>query len=47
VHYEYWGFDFFAAGMYFLVLSAVIALWSGINYHLQFFRLRQARLGRG
>ena len=47
VHYEYWGFDFFAAGMYFLILSAVIALWSGINYHLQFFRLRQARLGRG
>ena len=46
VHYRYWGFDFFAAGLYFLVLSAAIALWSGINYHVQFFRLRQARLGR-
>jgi len=46
VHYRYWGVDFFAAGLYFLVLSAVIALWSGVNYHLQFFRLRQARLGR-
>lgn len=46
VHYEYWGFDFFAAGLYFLVLSSAIALWSGVNYHLQFFRLRQARLSR-
>jgi CDP-diacylglycerol--glycerol-3-phosphate 3-phosphatidyltransferase len=46
VHYRYWGLDFFAAGMYFLVLSSAIALWSGVNYHLQFFRLRQARLGR-
>jgi CDP-diacylglycerol--glycerol-3-phosphate 3-phosphatidyltransferase len=43
VHYRYWGFDFFAAGMYFLVLSAVIAMWSGVNYHIQFFRLRLAR----
>ena len=46
VHYQYWGFDFFAAGLYFLVLSSAIALWSGINYHVQFFRLRQARLSR-
>ena len=45
VHYRYWGVDFFAAGMYFLILSIVIALWSGINYHLKFFRLRHARLG--
>jgi CDP-diacylglycerol--glycerol-3-phosphate 3-phosphatidyltransferase len=44
VHYRYWGFDFFAAGMYFLVLSAVISLWSGVNYHVQFFRLRAARV---
>ena len=43
VHYRYWGLDFFAAGMYFLVLSAIIAVWSGINYHVQFFRLRLAR----
>jgi CDP-diacylglycerol---glycerol-3-phosphate 3-phosphatidyltransferase len=44
VHYTYWGIDFFAAGIYFLTLAAVIAVWSGINYHVQFFRLRQARL---
>jgi CDP-diacylglycerol---glycerol-3-phosphate 3-phosphatidyltransferase len=43
VHYRYWGIDFYAAGLYFLVLSAVLALWSGVNYHLQFFRLRQVR----
>lgn len=46
VHYRYWDVDFFAIGMYFLILSTVIALWSGVNYHLQFFRLRQSRLGR-
>ena len=40
VHYRYWGFDFFAAGMYFLSLSTIVALWSGVNYHVQFFRLR-------
>ena len=43
VHYRYWGLDFYAAGLYFLMLSAVIALWSGINYHVQFFRLRGAQ----
>ena len=43
VHFDYWGIDFFAAGLYFLDLSAVIALWSGIKYHVQFFRLRQLR----
>lgn len=47
VHYDYLGLDFFAAGLYFLVLSSAIALWSGVNYHLQFFRLRQARLSSG
>ena len=45
VHYTYGGIDFFAAGMYFLVLSAIIAVWSGVNYHVLFFRLRQARAG--
>jgi CDP-diacylglycerol--glycerol-3-phosphate 3-phosphatidyltransferase len=40
IHYRYWRLDFFAVGMYFLSLSAVIAMWSGVNYHLRFFRLR-------
>ena len=42
LHYRYWGLDFFAAGMYFLSLSTVVAIWSGINYHVQFFRLRHS-----
>lgn len=42
VHYRYWGLDFFAVGLYFLALSAVVAVWSGINYHVQFFRLRHS-----
>jgi CDP-diacylglycerol--glycerol-3-phosphate 3-phosphatidyltransferase len=46
IHYRYWGFDFYALGMYFLVVSAVVAVWSGANYHLQFFRLRFSRLDR-
>ena len=44
VHYTYWGVDFFVAGIYFLALSAVIAVWSGVSYHLQFFRLRQGKV---
>ena len=47
IHYRYWGVDFFVAGIYFLVLSAVIAVWSGISYHVQFFRLRHGRVNEG
>ena len=47
VHYIYWGVDFFVAGIYFLALSAVIAVWSGVSYHVQFFRLRQSRTTHG
>jgi CDP-diacylglycerol--glycerol-3-phosphate 3-phosphatidyltransferase len=43
LHYPYWGMDFYVAGIYFLALSAAVAVWSGIGYHLQFFRLRQTR----
>jgi CDP-diacylglycerol--glycerol-3-phosphate 3-phosphatidyltransferase len=43
IHYNYWGLDFFAVGMYFLTLSAVVAVWSGVNYHAQFFRHHFAR----
>ena len=47
VHYIYWGVDFFVAGIYFLALSAVIAVWSGVSYYVQFFRLRQGRVTHG
>jgi CDP-diacylglycerol--glycerol-3-phosphate 3-phosphatidyltransferase len=43
VHYRYWSIDFFVAGYYFLTVSAVIAVWSGVNYHVQYFRLKFAR----
>jgi CDP-diacylglycerol--glycerol-3-phosphate 3-phosphatidyltransferase len=45
VHYPYWGMDFYVAGIYFLALSAIVAVWSGIAYHIQFFRLWPARAG--
>ena len=47
LHYAYLGIDFYVAGMYFLVISTAIALWSGVNYHMQFFRLLQQRVAPG
>lgn len=49
VHYRYAGIDFYVAGMYFLVISTVVALWSGVNYHARFFRTlhdKKAAAGR-
>ncbi len=43
IHYEYFGIDFYTAGMYFLVVSTAIALWSGVNYHVRFFRVYRRR----
>lgn len=43
VHYPYMGVNFYVAGIYFLVLATVVALWSGINYHVKFFRLLQEK----
>ena len=47
VHYPHVGIDFYVAGMYFLVISAMVALWSGVNYHVRFFRLLQQRARAG
>ena len=47
VHYPYWGVDFYVAGIYFLLLAAAVALWSGVNYHVKFFRLLQQRASAG
>lgn len=41
LHYSYLGVDFYVAGMYFLLLSTVFAVWSGVNYYLKFFRLQR------
>ena len=47
VHYRYFGIDFYVAGVYFLVLATVVALWSGVNYHVKFFRLLQQGTSAG
>jgi len=49
VHYRYAGIDFYVAGMYFLVISTAVGLWSGVNYHVRFFRTlheKKAAAGR-
>ena len=32
LHYPFLGIDFHSAGMYFLYMSLVVSLWSGIDY---------------
>jgi CDP-diacylglycerol--glycerol-3-phosphate 3-phosphatidyltransferase len=39
LHYPYLGINFYTAGMYFLVLATVVAVWSGVDYHVKFIRL--------
>ena len=39
LHYNYLGIDFFVVGMYFLVLSTVLAVWSGVDYYVRFLWL--------
>ncbi len=38
LHYSFLGVDFFAGGMYFLWPSLVLALWSGVDYHVRVIR---------
>lgn len=38
LHYDFLGVDFHAAGMYFLWISLVISLWSGVDYHVKVIR---------
>jgi CDP-diacylglycerol---glycerol-3-phosphate 3-phosphatidyltransferase len=45
LHYTYFGIDFYAVGMYFLWMATFLGVWSGINYHLKFFRLLRAKVG--
>lgn len=35
LHYPFFGIDFHSAGMYFLYMSLVVSLWSGIDYHVR------------
>ena len=43
VHYPYLGIHFYVVGVYFLLLATVVALWSGVNYHIKFFSVLQRR----
>jgi len=39
LHYQFWLIDFHAAGMVFIWIALVLALWSGIAYHLRLARV--------
>jgi phosphatidylglycerophosphate synthase len=43
LHYRYLGIDFYLAGMYFLWIAAAVGIWSGVYYHVTFFRLLQSK----
>jgi CDP-diacylglycerol--glycerol-3-phosphate 3-phosphatidyltransferase len=38
LHYDFFGVDFHLGGMYFLWISLVISLWSGVDYHVRVIR---------
>jgi CDP-diacylglycerol--glycerol-3-phosphate 3-phosphatidyltransferase len=38
LHYPFFGVDFHTAGMYFLWISVVISIWSGVDYHVKVAR---------
>jgi CDP-diacylglycerol---glycerol-3-phosphate 3-phosphatidyltransferase len=38
LHYQFFGIDFHVGGMYFLWISLVISLWSGVDYHIKVIR---------
>jgi CDP-diacylglycerol--glycerol-3-phosphate 3-phosphatidyltransferase len=39
LHYDYYGVNFHAVGMFFLWLAVVITLWSGFNYFRNFWHV--------
>ena len=43
LHYTYASINFHTCGMYFLWLSLVFAVWSGIDYHVKVLRLVAAK----
>lgn len=44
IHYQYVSVDFHVAGMYFLWISLVLGVWSGVDYHIRVMRQVNARL---
>jgi len=43
IHYRYRDVDFHLAGMYFLWISLVLGVWSGIEYHAKVIRQMRAK----
>jgi CDP-diacylglycerol--glycerol-3-phosphate 3-phosphatidyltransferase len=43
IHYSYFYIDFHLAGMYFLWISLVLGVWSGIDYHVRVIRQVSAK----
>ena len=41
MHYDFFGVDWHAGGMYFLTIATVLSLWSGVDYHVRVFRAVQ------
>jgi CDP-diacylglycerol--glycerol-3-phosphate 3-phosphatidyltransferase len=39
LHYEYFGVNFHAVGMFFLWVAVILTLWSGVNYFRKFWDL--------
>jgi len=39
LHYEYYGVNFHAIGMFFLWVAVIITLWSGFNYFRNFWHV--------
>ncbi|MCG6946158.1 MAG: CDP-diacylglycerol--glycerol-3-phosphate 3-phosphatidyltransferase [Deltaproteobacteria bacterium] len=39
LHYEYYGVNFHAIGMFFLWLAVILTLWSGFNYFRNFWHV--------
>lgn len=46
LHYEYFGINFHAIGMFFLWLAVVLTLWSGFNYFRRFWDVLEENAGK-
>jgi CDP-diacylglycerol--glycerol-3-phosphate 3-phosphatidyltransferase len=46
LHYEYFGINLHAVGMFFLWLAVVVTLWSGFNYFRRFWDLLEENASR-
>ena len=43
LHYEYYGVNFHAVGMFFMWLAVVMTLWSGFNYFRNFWHMLEEK----